>query len=147
MKIRGQVQAFHIAMDIPVLYKPQIPSDDRVRLRLNLIAEESFEIFEACGLDVKSLKEQLFAKIKESELKIDFPKLVDGFGDTDYVVEGARLEFGVDGEGIADEIQAANMRKTNGPLREDGKRLKPPGWVGPDIEKVLLSQGWSKDND
>jgi predicted HAD superfamily Cof-like phosphohydrolase len=143
MKIREQVLKFHEEMGIPVLYTPQIPSDDRVRLRLNLIAEESFEIFESCGLDVKSLKDQLFAKIRESELKIDLPKLVDGFGDTDYVVEGARLEFGVDGEGIADEIQAANMRKTNGPLREDGKRLKPPGWVGPDIEKVLKNQGWT----
>ena len=143
MKIRDQVKAFHVAMNLPVLDKPQIPSDDRVRLRLNLIAEESFEIFEACGIDVKALKEQLFSKIRESELKIDMPKLVDGFGDTDYVVEGARLEFGVDGEGIADEIQAANMRKTNGPIREDGKRLKPPGWVGPDIEKVLREQGWA----
>ena len=143
MKIREQVLAFHLAMNLPVAYKPQIPADDRVRLRLNLIAEESFEIFEACGIDVKDLKEQLFSKIRESELNIDLPKLADGFGDTDYVVEGARLEFGIDGESIADEIQAANMRKTNGPIREDGKRLKPPGWVGPDIEKVLKAQGWA----
>src|SRR6187551_1695056 len=98
MKIREQVKDFHIAMNLPVLDKPQIPSDDRVRLRLNLIAEESFEIFEACGIDVKDLKAQLFLKIRESELKIDLPKLADGFGDTDYVVEGARLEFGIDGE-------------------------------------------------
>lgn len=144
MKIREQVLAFHLAMNLPVLYTPQIPSDDRVRLRLNLIAEESFEIYEACGIDVKNLKNQLFKLIKESELKIDLPKLADGFGDTDYVVEGARLEFGIDGEPIADEIQAANMRKTNGPIREDGKRLKPPGWVGPDIDGVLLKQGWVK---
>lgn len=143
MKIRDQVLAFHLAMNLPVLFKPQIPSDDRVRLRLNLIAEESFEIFEACGIDVKNLKEQLFEKIRESELKIDLAKLADGFGDTDYVVEGARLEFGIDGEPIADEIQAANMRKTNGPIREDGKRLKPAGWVGPDIEGVLKNQGWA----
>lgn len=142
MKIRDQVSSFHIEMGIPVLDRPQIPSDDRIRLRLNLIAEESFEIFESCNLNVKNLKEDLFKLIRESELKIDMPKFVDGLGDTDYVVEGTRLEFGVDGEGIADEIQAANMRKTNGPLREDGKRLKPPGWVGPDIEKVLLNQGW-----
>lgn len=142
MKIRDQVKKFHEEMGIPVLDIPQIPSDDRVRLRLNLIAEESFEIYEACNLDVKKLKEELFRLIRESELKIDMPKFVDGLGDTDYVVEGTRLEFGVDGEDIADEIQAANMRKVNGPLREDGKRLKPIGWVGPDIEKVLKNQGW-----
>lgn len=143
MTIRDNVLKFHIAMNLPVAYTPVIPSDDRVRLRLNLIAEESFEVFEACGIDVKDLKEALFAKIRESELNINMEKLADGFGDTDYVVEGARLEFGIDGEPIADEIQAANMRKTSGPIRADGKRLKPPGWVGPDILRVLRDQGWT----
>ncbi len=30
-------------------------------------------------------------------------------------------------------VHQANMLKTTGPIREDGKRLKPEGWVGPDI--------------
>jgi len=34
------------------------------------------------------------------------------------------------------------MRKVGGVVREDGKRLKPEGWVGPDIEKCLRAQGW-----
>lgn len=27
-------------------------------------------------------------------------------------------------------------------LREDGKRLKPEGWLPPDIRAKLLEQGW-----
>ena len=35
------------------------------------------------------------------------------------------------------------MRKVGGPIRpEDGKRLKPPGWVGPDILGELIKQGF-----
>ncbi len=31
-------------------------------------------------------------------------------------------------------VHQANMFKTTGPVREDGKRLKPEGWVPPDIK-------------
>jgi hypothetical protein len=30
-------------------------------------------------------------------------------------------------------VHHANMLKTTGPIREDGKRLKPEGWMAPDI--------------
>jgi predicted HAD superfamily Cof-like phosphohydrolase len=61
--------------------------------------------------------------------------------DLDYVVEGTRLEFGIDGEPIAAEVHRANMAKTEGPVAPDGKRLKPPGWTPPDIAGVLRKQG------
>ena len=32
------------------------------------------------------------------------------------------------------------MAKAGGPLREDGKRLKPPGWTPPDIAGVLAGR-------
>ncbi len=31
-------------------------------------------------------------------------------------------------------VCAANGRKAGGPVRADGKQLKPPGWVGPEAE-------------
>ncbi len=37
------------------------------------------------------------------------------------------------------EVQAANMRKIGGGVREDGKRLKPPGWVGPNHLPILTA--------
>lgn len=144
--IRKNVMDFHTAMEVPILYKPQIPPEKRVRLRLRLIAEEFVELLEACfnsKILISSVKGILNFIVDFAPIEINMEKFVDSLGDIDYVNEGARLEFGVNGEGIAAEIQAANMRKVGGPIRpEDGKRLKPPGWVGPDIEGELKKQGW-----
>lgn len=49
---------------------------------------------------------------------------------------------GIDLRPVWSEVHAANMRKTTGPVREDGKRLKPEGWQPPDIAGVLRAQGW-----
>jgi predicted HAD superfamily Cof-like phosphohydrolase len=37
------------------------------------------------------------------------------------------------------EIQRANMDKVGGEVREDGKRLKPPGWRPPDHMPILTA--------
>jgi predicted HAD superfamily Cof-like phosphohydrolase len=55
------------------------------------------------------------------------------------VVEGARLELGIDGAPIA-AVHEANMKKVSGEVRADGKRLKPPGWKPPDINLELIVQ-------
>lgn len=142
--IRGKVIAFHEAMGVPVNEVPAVPSEDRVRLRLSLIAEEFFEVMEAAlgESHVCYAKVLVMAAIKYVTPQVDLPKFVDGLTDLDYVNEGTRLEFGIDGGPVLEEVHAANMRKTDGPIREDGKRLKPPGWVGPDIERVLREQRW-----
>lgn len=36
------------------------------------------------------------------------------------------------------EVQRANMAKVGGPVRADGKRLKPDGWRGPDHMPLIL---------
>jgi predicted HAD superfamily Cof-like phosphohydrolase len=142
--IRGKVTAFHDAMEVPVKEVPAVPSDDRVRLRLSLIAEEFFEVMEAAlgEVHVCYAKVLVMAAIKHVTPQVNMAEFTDGLCDLDYVVEGTRLEFGIDGGPVLEEVHAANMRKTDGPIREDGKRLKPPGWVGPDIEGVLKAQGW-----
>ena|ERR1700748_3493230 len=145
--IRNNVMSFHKAMDIPIAFIPQVPPEKRVRLRLRLIAEEFIELLEATynsPILITSVKGILNFIVDMAPIEVNMEKFADSLGDIDYVNEGARLEFGINGEGIAAEIQAANMRKINGPIRpEDGKRLKPPGWVGPDIEGELRRQGWT----
>ncbi len=149
--IRNNVTKFHQAMDIPILSFPQVPSESRVRLRLRLIAEEFVELLEASfnsPLLISSIKGILNSIIDFSTIEINMEKFADSLGDIDYVNEGARLEFGINGEGIAEEIQAANMRKINGPIRaSDGKRLKPLGWVGPDILGELKKQGYIENDN
>ncbi len=144
--IRNNVKSFHEAMDIPVLLIPQVPPEKRLRLRLRLIAEEFVELLEAtynAPILISAVKNTLNYIVDFGSIEVNMEKFADSLGDIDYVNEGARLEFGINGEGIAAEIQAANMRKIGGPVRpEDGKRLKPPGWVGPDIIGELKRQGY-----
>lgn len=144
-EIQNQVKEFHEAMDLPIGKKPGMISDDRVKLRLRLIAEEFFETLSAATgatfLHAKDLVMDAINGSKPNE-SLDIEEFVDGLADLDYVVEGSRTEMGIDGGPIAEEVHAANMRKVGGQLREDGKKQKPIGWVGPNIKQRLIDQGW-----
>ena len=58
------------------------------------------------------------------------------------VTIGAMHSLGVDARGGWDEVMATNFAKidpTTGKVikREDGKILKPEGWVAPDLKKFI----------
>ena len=143
---RNQLIAFHRAGKIPILDKPQVPPEDRMRLRLSLIAEEFGELLEAAvGAEaVESIRIRLRDIVGNSPLNVDLVELADAMADLDYVVEGTRLECGIDGRPLADEVHQTNMAKF-GPgswIRSDGKIMKPPNWKPPEIRKLLKKQGW-----
>lgn len=129
---------------------PTIPEETEIRFRWRLIAEEVLE-----GLDATFKASLLLADVRQilkeviglpgdqigCPISVDLPKLVDAWGDIDYVVEGARVSFGVDGTSVMTLIHNANMAKGEGPV-VNGKKLKPVGWVAPDITGELLRQGW-----
>lgn len=146
--IQRQVRAFHEAGNIPVADYPQIPSEDRIRLRVNLVMEEFFEFLLSIFPQLKddASLHRLRDIVKYIGPHPDLVALADALADLDYVVEGTRLEFGIDGGPVAEEVQRSNMAKF-GPgswMREDGKVMKPPDWAPPDIERVLRKQGWSE---
>lgn len=88
------VADFHNTFKHPVLTEPAIPSEDRCRLRVALIAEE----------------------LKELEVAIaekDIVEVADALCDIQYVLAGAILEFGL-GEKfkmLFEEVQRSNMSK------------------------------------
>lgn len=65
---------------------------------------------------------------------------VDGAIDMIWVTLGWLHSVGVDPQPIWDAVAAANMAKSTGPVREDGKRLKPEGWTHPDIAALIDAQ-------
>ena len=142
--LRDQVTEFHKAIGQPIAESPTYIPDARVRLRAALIAEEFFETMESMFDDehLRLLKGEVLDVLRVASVAVDMPGLADGMADLDYVVEGTRLEFGIDGEPIAAAVHAANMRKVGGPISPQGKRLKPPGWTPPDIAGELVKQGW-----
>ena len=144
MNLREQVKEFHEAFGVEGdrLYPGEQTKEIRA-LRAALIAEEFFELLLALGIFVSpSAIEHIRASIEHPIGETDLPALADAMADLDYVVEGTRLAFGIDGRPIAWEVHRANMAKIGGPRREDGKILKPEGWEPPDIVGRLKDQGW-----
>lgn len=90
----NQVAEFHKTFKHPVLSSPQIPSEDRCKLRVELISEE-----------LKELQDAIENK--------DLTEVADALCDIQYVLSGAVLEFGL-GEkfkSLFEEVQRSNMSK------------------------------------
>jgi predicted HAD superfamily Cof-like phosphohydrolase len=156
ISVRKQVLEFHRKFDQPILGEPTVPGEERVRLRLSLIAEEFFELLEAThptlvegrifrearGAVDWLVKEAAIGKLVDDVPTIDLPAFADALADLAYVMEGTAIEFGIDSGPIAAEVHRANMTKVGGGKREDGKILKPEGFRPPDVEGELRKQGW-----
>ena len=123
--------------------KPHIPDAGLVSLRGKLIKEEYLETIDA--LNDLLLCSQLTEKTYIPTAKL--AELADGIVDTIVVLLGTAITFGIDIRPIWDEIHKTNMAKKDGPLREDGKKLKPEGWVPPDVKSIIkyqLSREWAQ---
>jgi predicted HAD superfamily Cof-like phosphohydrolase len=143
-RLREQVTEFHQAFGVSTPSRSTLPDDATVRLRMRLVLEEVFEFIEACTLDSKKwahTRTSLLAILEMESVAVSMTDVADALADIDYVVEGARLAFGINGDPIAEEVHRANMTKVGGPIDIHGKRLKPPGWTPPRIAKCLAEQG------
>jgi predicted HAD superfamily Cof-like phosphohydrolase len=139
------VGEFHRAMDQRIESRPTVPSEKIVRLRARLVAEEFGEFLCAItGNDDQDFEKLLLDLVDALQFnEPDLPAMADAVIDLKYVLEGTLLAFGIDGEPIWNAVHAANMKKAGGPVGPDGKRLKPPGWVPPDVRQLLIDQGWT----
>lgn len=88
------VADFHRTFKHPILPEPGIPSEDRCKLRVALIAEE--------------LKE-----LEVAILEKDIVEIADALCDIQYVLSGAILEFGLADKfkDLFEEVQRSNMSK------------------------------------
>lgn len=146
MGLRKRLIQFHRVMRVPIHCTPIIPTEDRIRLRLKLITEEFLELLDAVydygPGDFDNAGGRILVGVEDENIRVRLDKMVDALADLDYVIEGTRLEFGVHGKPIAKLVHEANMRKAGGPIREDGKILKPDDWKPPDIYSELKRQGF-----
>ena len=103
--------------------EPDFPDEDTQKLRLELIAEELEEMWDA--IENKNLV-----------------GVADALADILYVTYGAGHAFGIDLDKCFAEVQRSNMSKLGEdgkPIyREDGKVLKGPNYSEPDLENTLL---------
>jgi predicted HAD superfamily Cof-like phosphohydrolase len=117
--VQRDVEAFHRAVGLPV---GETPGVRRSELRAELILEEASETVAAIE-------------------RGDLVAAIDGLCDLLCVTYGTAVEWGIDLAPFWDEVHRTNMAKQGGPVREDGKQLKPPGWRPPDIAGVLAAFG------
>jgi predicted HAD superfamily Cof-like phosphohydrolase len=90
----NQVAEFHTTFKHPILSTPTIPSPERCKLRVELLAEELKELQQAIADN-------------------DMVEIADALCDLQYVLSGAVLEFGL-GEKfkeLFDEVHRSNMSK------------------------------------
>jgi len=121
---------------------PTVPSYEVRKLRATLILEEALETIEALGFEVKKRSD---GTLGHADLFLDdgerceLVKVVDGCCDLRVVSTGTLSAFGVDDVFVQEEVDKNNLTKF-GPgsfRREDGKWMKPPGFKGPDLARVL----------
>lgn len=90
------------------------------------------------------LIEEEFNELRVAFAKNDTVEALDALMDLLYVVHGAVVCMGVDGEHFFNEVHTSNMLKLGEDgkphYREDGKILKPEGWRPPDIAGELDHQ-------
>ena len=88
------VAEFHTTFKHPILSHPQIPAENRCKLRVALLAEE--------------LKE-----LEVAILENDIVGVADALCDLQYVLSGAVLEFGLGNkfQALFNEVQRSNMSK------------------------------------
>lgn len=117
---------FHGAFGVPLRQEPGIPPHDRAQLRLDLMTEELNELVAAIAAD-------------------DIVAAADALADLQVALDGTFLEFGL-GAVKADLVAAvhrANMSKLGADgqpvLRGDGKILKGPGYVPPELGPIVAA--------
>jgi len=120
-----KVRADHDVFDHRRVSHPTPLPQDRIIHRAGFMAEELAEFLQASPEDL----------VAQSDALIDLI----------YFVLGTFVEMGVDPAPLFDAVHQANMDKLwDGEPRynpDNGKTLKPPGWVGPEERiRALINQ-------
>ena len=135
---QARVRQFHHGMGQTIGRTPALRDNE---LRAKLIYEEAMETIKALGCEASDEDGVMCGWYTPNEVEV-----IDGLCDLLYVVFGTAVAMGVDLDPFFAEVHKTNMAKLAGPVREDGKRLKPEGWQPPDIEGLLeKARRWAED--
>lgn len=132
----AKLREFHRAIGLNLPSQPTVPSPELLALRRTLIAEEWAEVQQ----EFESLKTRLDAAEAPTPAPLDLAPLAHELADLLYVTYGALDALGLDADAIFAEVHQANLTKTTGPKRADGKQLKPEGWQPADVRAVIAGQ-------
>lgn len=143
---------FHEAMGLAIADSPTPLEPDALLRRLTLIGEEVGELVAAlCGFNVAQTNivsahlVSSFAAYASAARPASDLQIAKELVDVHVVVSGTAIEAGIPEDAVYEEVHRTNMAKVDGPRREDGKVLKPEGWLPPDIA-TILNRAWLHDS-
>ena len=84
-----------------------------------------------------NLVQEEFVELMRAYVDEDPVELADACADLVWVVCGLAGACGIDLDAAWSEVKRTNYAKLGGPLRDDGKLLKPEGWQPPDMSKAI----------
>lgn len=152
------VREFHQAFKQPqVEGGPSLEAiEDRINLRMSLIAEEFIELMEAVyGKKAGAIMEAAWLEAKQAdEGNRDLVETMDALADMIYVINGFAVEANSDLDAVVTHVHESNMSKLDengaaimsdgvtpdprdGVVKPAGKILKGPNFWEPNIAQVL----------
>ena len=139
--VQADVESFHALHGQIDPLTPSSTDGATLQLRIDLITEEFDELIdELVKLQVDAL--HTTPKIAELDRLAHIAKEI---ADLIYVSVGTASVLGIDIAPVWEAVHESNMKKADGPLRLDGKRLKPPDWKPPNIVAIIREQQAESD--
>lgn len=123
--VTALVREFHEKFRLPMSDTPALVDPGLARQRHQILLKEVTEAYDAV-------------------LHSDLPGIAQELADCVYVLYGTALTYGIELDSVLAAVHAANMSKLGddgAPIMQDGKVLKGPNYVKPDIAAVLARQG------
>ncbi|GHF99019.1 hypothetical protein GCM10017783_08820 [Deinococcus piscis] len=131
------LRQFHQAIGEPAPGRPALPSAELLQIRRMLLSEEWAEVQEELDL----LQARLASGTVQPDAPAELHRLAHELTDLLYVTYGTLVQLGIDPDATFTAVHQANLGKVGGPLRSDGKLLKPEGWQPADVRGVLERLG------
>jgi predicted HAD superfamily Cof-like phosphohydrolase len=150
----NRVREFTLAAGQPCPDHPDPMTKEEVLFISKMVLDEVMELMATVAPPAEA-KAELKKMIDESK---DIPKSkcvrgtigqtaeqADALVDIEYYVLNAACKKGMNLTALFDVVHAANMAKRDPAtgkflMREDGKIIKPVGWVGPNLVKEIVRQ-------
>ncbi len=151
----ADVRAFHVKFNQLRATEPRHLTQRKLAERVNFMLEELIEFAEAAGLIgvIDGAGDQMTATFMPNEKDIDqdMELQADSLIDLVYVAKGTAVMLGLPWVPLWDDVQRANMAKVLGTTHRaaanPGQFLqdvcKPPGWVGPKTNEILVEHGYN----
>lgn len=139
------VRDFHQKFELLCFDKPGHLTQRKLKERIEFMQEELDEFIEGAGFKYNLANDLEFHDPSPQDLA----KQADALVDLVYVALGTAVMLGLPWDWLWDDVQRANMAKVRG-MTKRGHAVdvtKPPGWQGPQTQRILDLAGYQRDTE